>query len=178
MSTVLPIDFTFNNMLKSRKATITLLVAVLIIWAFIGLKFYNALKAPTIEVLQQSDSIQQFIKQEEFNYTISAPATDPFLGKITSNSKMNIKSKPVNRKSTIKVTPNNNVAWPSMIYKGVIQNNSTGKALASLSINGKDIFLKKGDTEQDITLVRLLKDSVEVSFKSEKRFILRDKNIH
>jgi len=164
-------------MLKSRKATITLLVAVLIIWAIIGLKFYNALKAPTMGVLQQSDSSRHYIKQEEFNYTISAPATDPFLGKMASNFDRNINSNPVNRKSTMKVTPKNTVAWPSIIYKGVIQNNSTGKALASLSINGKEIFLKKGDTEQDITLLKLLKDSVEVSFKSEKRFVLRDKNI-
>jgi hypothetical protein len=94
---------------------------------------------------------------------------DPFLGqeKVNHNIVPVLKPPPI-VKPVKKETP-----WPAISYEGMIRNQQNNKLLAVLHVNGKNTMLVAGDIFEEVKVCRILKDSIEVMFGKEKKYVIK-----
>ena len=61
--------------------------------------------------------------------------------------------------------------WPGISYNGMIKNQQSDKQLGIVVVNGQSNIMRSGDTYMDVTIGKLYKDSVEISYKNIKKTI-------
>lgn len=156
--------------MKNKKATYILLSIVAAIWGIIVYKIFSTVGSK--ESIQQENisySSMLPVKTAIDTFSIIANYRDPFLGKMTLSPSENDKPK-TSVKKIEKPAPEP-LKWPSIVYRGMIKNQKTGKQLYLLTIDKQDNMMKPGEMISDIELKRVYRDSVEVVFKKEKRTI-------
>lgn len=118
---------------------------------------------------------KELILSDTFSIECNYP--DPFLGKkiskmegvgSKSSSAVSLKVKNAKEKKQI-VTQT--IVWPEIIYRGIIKNQKSNKQLALVQINGKGNTMRTGDKVDNIELTKVFKDSIEVRFGKEKRYV-------
>ncbi len=155
-------------MLKSKKALYVLLPLVAIIWGVIFYRIFSAVKPAEggqKEVFFQAGFTSGPLSADTFN--ISADYRDPFLGKMTTTAENEKPKIPAVKKPQPKPEP---VAWPAVVYKGMIRNQKSNKQLCLVSIAGQDNMMKVGDVYAEVELRKLFKDSIEVTYKNETKY--------
>ncbi len=144
-------------MLKQKK-TLILLVAVLVVWGIIGFQIFSYLN-PEEEELQEI-SIEEFspiVKKQKETYQVKIHKRDPFLGKLL------IKPKTVKR-PIVKKDP---IIFPSIQYNGIVESNK--KKAFVLTVNGQQKVLNKGQTFNEVKLIRGTSKEVLLSYKGKRQ---------
>lgn len=155
-------------MLKGKKSIYVLLPVNLLVWGFIGWKIFAAFQGedvpapsdlPTaVHVLNKEDTVQQ---------TLALNYPDPFLkqepqrkNRSTANSAVAVQSQPMVQKP-VKV-PAEEKPTRNIVFLGSIQNKSSGKMMAMVSLNGATHTLKKGDQLDGMTVKEIGSSFIEL----------------
>jgi type II secretory pathway component PulC len=162
--------------MKSKKSLYILLAAVVIIWGLIIYRIITNVSFSAKQPQIYSNTHQVETKQLVLDsFSIVANYRDPFLDK-----RRKLKTtKPVVKKTAIKKKivekPVKNIIKPNynIRYKGLIAKQSNNKSLAILSINGKEVLLRYKENYKDLTLLKILKDSVLIGSPNGNFYIKR-----
>ena len=154
--------------MKHKKITYLLLPLVAVIWGIIFYRIFSAVSPePILPVggsILTSKTINTSIPD---TFSIIANYRDPFLGKVVQvKDSASGKVKPPKTEKV--VIPKQ---WPSLSYGGIIKNQKSGKQFVLVNINGEGNLMKTGDEVSGIQLLKVYKDSIEVSFQKEKKVV-------
>lgn len=155
-------------MQKNKKILYVLVPVTLLVWGIIIYKLLNVVKTGNDELTAKRTRYEIGSKNELLadTFTICANYRDPFLGKISSNESPKIAATLIKAKETTAPTP-----WPLITYMGIIKNQRSNKQFVIIQINDQNITMKPGEINNGVELLKVFKDSVEVKFNKEKRFI-------
>jgi hypothetical protein len=70
-------------------------------------------------------------------------------------------------------TPAATIDWPPIRYLGIITHANGQAQVALLDIDNEELVVKVGHSAHDIRVVQLFRDSVQVSYKNQKRSFYR-----
>ena len=152
-------------MLKGKTGTYILLTLVALLWGVLIYKFASDITDDPLTPQKLEVGEFKAPKASTKEPIILHPVErDPFLGTYytpKSNSKKNEKSKPKDI----------DTAWPQIKYKGRVKGER--KSSYVIQINNQDYIMERGETINDVTLVRASSTSVSIKFKkSTKKFEL------
>lgn len=156
--------------MKNKKLLYVLIPVTLLIWGLIIQKVFSVVSGndngtPKQELTQITE--EHFEMNDTFS--INPIYRDPFKAieqKKIASSTSSIQIKKIT--SPVKPLPNK---WPSIVYGGIIKNQKSSKQLVLVSVNGQSNMMKTGEQLNDIQLLRVFKDSIEVKYGNEKRFV-------
>ena len=155
--------------MKNKKVIYLLLGVVLLVW---GLIFYRLFSGMGPSENRTSSSTGIYKDSTEKNvadtFSIVGHYRDPFLGTMASD-KPEIKPGP-HVALVAKVLPPP-LAWPVTGYGGMIKNQKSNKQLVLIQINSQNHLMKTGDAMEGIQLLKITKDSVELSFQKGKKWV-------
>jgi hypothetical protein len=156
--------------MKNKKLLYVLLPITLGIWITIFVKIYNSLypaESRISPVYEQKEELSQQLTSDTFS--IQNHYRDPFLGKSEPGLKKHgeVISASLVKPSEKPVT----ASWPNIQYSGLIKNQQSKKQLVLLEINGSLKTVQSGGIIDNIQICRVYKDSIEVKFNKQKRFI-------
>lgn len=148
--------------MKNKKNIYILLPVVLLIWGLVIYRFFS-FTAPEIQAVETSNQLEVkplAIPQRD-TLSIDVNYRDPFLGKMympLSNA-----SKVIKRKST----PQEPIAWPQILYKGIVSDKSNKRKVFMVVINGKSYLMKEKETKQEMTLKSGNRESIIIKYKGD-----------
>jgi hypothetical protein len=65
------------------------------------------------------------------------------------------------------------IAWPQVKYLGVISHAGGEAQVALLAIDNQELVIKAGKSERGVQVIKLFRDSVQLSFSGQKKSFLR-----
>jgi hypothetical protein len=155
--------------MKNKKSILILLLATVgCLWGYIVWRIYGSYTGEETQIVVKDSKYEtktEILSSDTFS--IVADYRDPFLGKEKTEirgQKTEIR-KPVPKAPKPVVTAN----WPAIVYGGMIRNQKSNQQLALLTMGGESNMLKTGDSYQEITVVKIYKDSIELKLGREKR---------
>lgn len=158
--------------MKNKKNIYILLPIVLLVWGAVLYQVFSLVNTDEIISKEKNEySIKSLKIQERKTITIDVNYRDPFLGKMyipKKNSDVKTKSSKVNKIAKPKET----LVWPVILYKGMISDTKDKKKIFILIIDGKNHFMKIGDTQEEIFLKSGDKESVYIKYKSNLNLIM------
>jgi Tfp pilus assembly protein PilP len=149
--------------------TYILLPAVILIWGFIFYKIFFAVKGDDEISPAKEFAIHQQGSNSLDTFSIAADYRDPFVVKhvsVTSSQPKTAAQPAVKKPEPLAAKP-----WPQVGYTGMIRSHKTNVPIAMLQLNGQTYTVKAGEAFEEIQVIRILRDSVELKFGKEKRFI-------
>ena len=60
--------------------------------------------------------------------------------------------------------------WPSINYYGLVKRKSSKNELVLLKVSGKTYYANKRDKIGELTLKRVMRDSIELEYNNERKF--------
>ena len=63
------------------------------------------------------------------------------------------------------------INWPTCSYDGYVNNANSRQKIALVSISGKTLMMKEGETQLGIQLIKNYKDSIKLSFQKQIKFV-------
>lgn len=175
---------------KWSPKNIVLLVLVLGVWTYMGLRAFDYFEGE--EQVENEGTSQDVVVSEQNNprkkgYTLMDEAyRDPFLGKTSQSGKRQYRSNSSvshnttdSKRDTRKNTSKNDkkteepveTPWPSITFKGTIENAKNKQAVAVVVINGVEDFYSVGQSYQQVTVLGFSENEVSVKFNEETRVI-------
>lgn len=152
--------------MKNKKKTYILLVVVLIIWGLLIYKFFSfASEDVTSKNLDMELSVKALAVTKRDTFSIDVNYRDPFLGKMYMADKSVALLK---RKVKIKEP----VVWPAVIYKGLVSDTKDKKKVFMVIISGRTYLMKEKEIEQEVTLKKGDRESIDIKYKGENYNIL------
>lgn len=155
--------------MKNKKLLYVLIPGTLFVWGMIIFKVFNTVHTEANTVVQHAELITADDEIKCDTFSIHPVYRDPFLGK---KNKMN---DPGSVQTATKITKPKIApvitAWPKIVYSGIIKNQKSNKQLALLQINGQSNMMKVGEEAYGVQLLKVFKDSIEVEFLKEKKFV-------
>lgn len=156
-------------MKEKKKIYFILVPIVLFVWILIIYRVISVVY-PENETAQLAVSHEQkdLTVKNTNQYQVTGDYRDPFLPVVYIKK---------SKSSGIKITPKVVVpkvikAWPKVEYLGSVStNSSTHDQLLYIKIDGKNRYMKTGETKDGLKLLKITKDSVEVDFMGERKFI-------
>ena len=152
-----------------NKGAYLLLPLVLALWILIGYRIYKYIRHPDVILVnkQAEDITTSPVSYIPDTFNIEANYRDPFLGSIYPHeeAKSIVKTASIPKPLAAVKSP-----WPVIIYKGIIRNKDSNKALALLTVNGKLKSLTENDNLNGIKVIAIERDSLTVTFEGERRF--------
>lgn len=147
-----------------------LLALVLGLWGTVIYKYVSQYlsKPETVSSSSSNASIQALVRQKD-TFELTPLSRDPFLGKIMISSNKPIKRKSGSKPVQIKEPVQKTVSFPHINYYGYIKNKDQPEMLVLLKVNGKLLKLKSGQVSEGLRVVKIFRDSVQLSFNREKR---------
>ena len=153
--------------MKNKKLLYVLIPGVIFVWGIIIYRIVTGMggnENPTSQKVEMEEIHQDVILNDTFS--INPTYRDPFSGKqvkkVASASQQTIKKL---------VAPIITANWPQITYGGIVKNQKSSKQLVLVSINGQSTMLKVGESYSDVVLLKVFKDSIEVQFGKEKKFV-------
>ena len=158
--------------MKNKKLIKILVPLAVIIW---GLIIYRV-----ISFVNNGGPTNNIVSQQSYKFE-NTPIIDTF--KLVANYRDPFNVQPVNRKitktpsqnkSTIKASNKikaSNIKWPSIVYKGRVQDNTSSKNLSIMVINNHNYMMFESDEKEDVILKKIYKDSVLVEYSNQQKFI-------
>jgi hypothetical protein len=155
-------------MKSNKKLVYFLLPLVIVVWVFFFYRIYTGLYSSNELIIQQKDLFHSGNSHafQVDTFGLIASYRDPFLGKVVSESEKNNPAVISPKRKVVPAMP-----WPSIIYSGMIKNQSSKKELAMLQINGQSNLMKPNEIISEVQLIRIYRDSIQVRFGKEKRMI-------
>jgi len=159
--------------MKNKAVTILLLLVVLGIWGYIGLRVKKAMKVEE----NTSTSAPSFVPEQspiEDNYTLLLDYEDPFSARITKR-KATSSSRPTYTSSSTPAfqdIPENlmeDLIWPEIEFKGIVQKTNKSKAACILSIDGKSVIASIGQEVEGLTLLSVFDDEITLRLEHETK---------
>jgi hypothetical protein len=145
-----------------------LLAVVLGIWGTIGYKIINGISsdAPPLALQEFDNTFKPKSVVEAEAFSIQHIERDPFLGTLTSTKK---------KKTTVisNNAPKPNVTNKIITYSGLIQKQTTTDQVFVINIDNNQYLLKKGQTADDIKLVRGNAKQIVIRYNNKLQTIKR-----
>lgn len=154
-----------------------LLPIVLLLWGTIIYRIFNTVNPKKEQATNITSIINSDFSSDLDTFSINPFYNDPFLRKKQLVETIHIQPKlnhPLKVIEPVKKNDNeteSNKSWPSIIYHGRVKNVESQQQFAIIQINGQSVFMKAGDSESELKLLKIADDSIEVSFKSNKKII-------
>ncbi len=157
--------------MKNKKVVYFLLFVVLLIW---GIIFYRIFS--TVGGADDSGSYTGTMNDNSMDknvpdtFNINGNYRDPFLGTMQADKPVVHYSAPKTPvvKEEKMIQP---LAWPAIVYGGMIKNKQSNKQLVLVQINGQNNLMMVGNTVDGVQLLKIYRDSLEVSFQKAKKWI-------
>lgn len=166
--------------MKNKKLTYILIPLVLGLWGTILYRIFHTVNNKNVDLTVNKSTFSENMQNQTIldTFSIHPNYNDPFLRKRTkiADSQLN-QMKPAGNvtqaKKIVKQTPvaSSTIAWPGIVYNGLIKNQKSNKQLAMIQVNGQSSIMQTGDVVADIQLTKATKDSIEVLFHSERKTI-------
>lgn len=167
--------------MKNKKLLFILIPCTLLLWGMILYKIFSAVSGNDDNMAQNQKILVLENSQEHLvadTFSIHPTYRDPFSSKInkttlstyTGNSTPKTPSSP---KPIVSSSSSINNTFPKIIYGGMIKNKQSNKQLVLIQINGQSNIMKIGDIVNEVELTKAFRDSIEVKFGKEKRFIVK-----
>ncbi len=152
--------------MNTKKRTLYLLIAVVLIYMAIIVRFFLLSDGGTEEDITL-DPITEFkpIRYEvDKDFTIKNAYRDPFLGTLSRG------------KTTVKTTqkdpdPVTDDPFPNVNYIGLISDAGSGKKVFSVRISGKEYVVQSGATVDGLTIISGTPKQVVVSYQGTRKTI-------
>ncbi|MBI2269772.1 MAG: hypothetical protein HYU69_05370 [Bacteroidetes bacterium] len=151
--------------------TYLMVPVVIAIWAYVFYSIFGNKDKPDKDLLHPANAarLNNTTGQPVDTFSIKADYRDPFLDKLMGGEQP--KSASAIKTPPVKVQPL--TTWPQVAYFGIIKNQTGNKQLALLQINGKQSRMQLNQMAGDITLMKITKDSVQVKFGKEMKYVRR-----
>lgn len=152
--------------MKNKKNIYILLPIVLGIWGMVIYRLFSFSNPDTnIPATASNFTFKPIEVKARDTFSIDVNYRDPFLGKMYSNDvqKKNTSHVPKVKKDTL--------IWPNIIYKGLVSDSKEKKKVFLVSINGQTYFMNEKTTEQEVTLKKGNRNTIEVLYKGKKNKI-------
>lgn len=158
--------------MKNKKNIYILLPLVLFVW---GAVLYQVFSFTNSDEIIPDSSPEFSIKPLKINkkesFAINVNYRDPFLGKMYKTDTISHTKK--SHPKTVKIIKQPEaLVWPNIVYKGLISDTKGKSRIFMLIIDGKNYFMKTGDTENEIFLKDGNKESVYVKYKGNLNLIM------
>jgi len=154
--------------MKNKKLLYILIPGTLIVW---GMIIYRIFKTVNTEENLFGQYLEINTRQDNSNindtFSINPDYRDPFLGK--TNKKVTDSKQTT--KTIVPKIAKAAIPWPSIVFGGIIKNQKSNKQLALVQINGQGYTMKPGEIINDVQLNKIYRDSIEVRFQKEKKFV-------
>ena len=160
-----------------KKKTINYILgfAVLLIWGMIFYRIFDAIwgndDVPPPPVAHYREKAYDDFAVKKDTAKPALNYRDPFKLSITRQADTT-KRLPV-VKTRVMSAPAPRTDWSFIKYSGYIANPATKKVISILMINGRSAMLKEGETAEHVKLLKNMRDSVQVYFQHQTRFISR-----
>jgi len=159
--------------MKNKKLLYILIPCTLLLWGMIVYKIFS------VATNNNDDSFKSAVftpsisnKAASDTFSIHPSYRDPFLG--TANKKtISTDKNSVPKKTTPPAVIKNTIPFPQITYGGLIKNTKSNKQLVMVLINGQSNIMKIGDIISEVELTKIFRDSIEVRFLKEKKFIVK-----
>lgn len=157
--------------MKNKKNIYILLPLVLFVWGAVLFQVFSFTKSDEIT---PADNPEFTIKPLKINkresFAINVNYRDPFLGKMYNPE--TVSHAKTSNKSIKKVIKKPELVWPNIVYKGLIADSKGKNTLFMLIIDGKNYYMKIGETENEIFLKSGDKESIYVKYKGNLNLIM------
>ena len=162
--------------MKSKKSTTLLLLAVAAVW---GIIFYQLFISMKEEIHALPTTMNRSVKNESLDdyrpkdtFTLKLDYRDPMLGEAVAIEKAEetvtapVVSRPVSFQVPKPAQPQDDIK-----YTGYISG-STGKITAAIiSLNGKELMLGEGESQEGLKVLKNYRDSIKINYRERTRFI-------
>lgn len=169
--------------MSKKKINIVLILIVLGLWGTVIYRSLNHYFFPDQNIVTQAETNIRFnykqIKKDSFE--LLPLAHDPFLNNRLSNPNPSISNmlprntspKPsgTRKPAIIKEKAPVVIYWPEINYYGYIKSSLKTEEMILIKIDGKLYKARKKDNVGGVVIKRIFKDSIEMSFKKENKFI-------
>ena len=152
--------------MKKNTKTYLLIAAVLGIWGAIGYQVISGLNPNETEAKQDSFDVAFNPKTNKSidTFSIQTVDRDPFLGTLTR------KVSTTKRKGTLKQTIKD-TTWLPITYNGLVKRQNSTQLVFVINISGTQHLLKKGQTINEVTLVRGTEKQIVVKYNNKQKTI-------
>ncbi len=134
---------------------------VVLIW---GLVIYNIVDAFSSEDIAMLKNTPSTFKAPEVHekeaFALLPIPSDPFLGTMYHK----LKAKKTTRKNI-----RQEIVWPSIKYEGFISGTTKKTSVFMLNINGQQHLVKKGDTLQNIKVIKGSQENLRLKYKGQTK---------
>ncbi|HYG49479.1 MAG TPA: hypothetical protein VD905_01200 [Flavobacteriales bacterium] len=160
--------------MQKKILTGVMLLAVVLIWGYVGYRFIGGMGSDEEELLAEDTPVEETsVIRINAKQKLLLNYTDPFLKQDIKPAPIKTGGKPLPqpiKKIEKPVVPVNNFNWPTVLYKGLIQNQShPDKLLALVIVNGKEHIVRKGERVEDLLVTNIDKNKVELVHDQEKK---------
>lgn len=158
--------------MKNKKNIYILLPLVLLVWGAVLFQLFSFTNPDEVSAPDNPEFTfkpMKVNKRESFNINVNY--RDPFLGKMYANE-TNAKPKKTHSVSPKTFKQPEALVWPKITYKGSIADSKGKNTIYMLIIDGKNYYMKIGDTENDVFLKSGDKESVYVKYKGNLNIIM------
>ncbi len=162
--------------MKNKKLLYLLIPCTLLLWGMVVYKIFSVVSSDDDHVAFRGAEFTESTTDKTLSDTFSINPTtyrDPFLGTIKKNNNIITNRNAATIKIDKPTTGSIVTLFPKITYGGVIKNNKSKKQLALVLINGQSCIMKIGDIMSDVELIKVFRDSIEVKYFKESRFILK-----
>lgn len=158
--------------MKNKKNIYILLPLVLFVWGAVLFQIFSFTNAEEIVSNNSPEFNFKPLKvNKKASFAINVNYRDPFLGKMYSaETESSVKTK--SSKSTKTPKQVEQLVWPNIVYKGLISDSKSKNQIFMLIIDGKNYYMKIGDTENEIFLKKGDKESIYVKYKGNLNLIM------
>lgn len=162
-------------MTKHKIFTYSLLSCVALVWGIVFYQVYATMaqeEEPVALVQKNKILYVKLINHEDDSVKLALNYRNPFApngdGDVTIAS-----ASPVN---TVKVIQSDQkiktkVNWSNILYSGYINNPSNKQKIGIISMNGTSLMLAEGQTSNGLKLLKLMKDSAQLRYEKEIKYI-------
>lgn len=169
--------------MSKKKINIVLILIVLGLWGTVIYRSLNHYFFPDQNIVTQAETNSRFnykqIKKDSFE--LLPLAHDPFLkNSLNSPSPSNSNSFPRNaspkssgpkKPAVIREKVPVVLYWPEINYYGYIKSSLKTEEMILIKVDNKLYKARKKDNVGGVVIKRIFKDSIEMSFKKENKFI-------
>ena len=153
---------------KNKLKTYALSVVVMAIWGVIGYQIYSALNPSEEELIvpQTLISFNADVAKPKDTFSIQNDYRDPFLGKLPKKKRSVSAVQTQSRPKAV-----DTLVFPTIHYKGMVQNAGGKGVVFAVSINGMESILSAGQSYQDVQLISGKPQEILISYKGKRKTI-------
>jgi len=159
--------------MKNKKLLYILIPCTLLLWGMIIYKIFSVTTGDDTDSFKSAKFIPGIInKTVSDTFSIYPSYRDPFLGTVNKKTGLTNHTN-VPKKITAPVLIKPTIPFPQITYGGLIKNTQSNKQLVMVLINGQSNIMKIGDVVNEVELTKIFRDSIEVRFLKEKKFVVK-----